>query len=314
MPKTAKNPADYILPLNMNGLSGRMIRMLPPKGKTSEILYIYGHHSSLERYFGVADYLNQYAGVTVPDLPGFGGMDPFYKIGEKPSLDNMADYLAAFIKLRYKNKRFSIAGFSLGFMIVTRMLQKHPEIAEKIDILLSQTGFTHKGDFVYNRRTFFIFRWTTSVLSNRLPAAFVKYIVFRPIFIRIAYKFLEPLFVKAANSKIRDGDKEEYKKRVDFEIHLWQCNDPRTYMDIAVSMFTLDLTGQHINLAVHHVTMDHDRYFNNVKVEQHMRAIYKDFQLVKSKGPAHAPSILATAKEAEPYIPRSLLRLLNKKN
>src|ERR1700691_2505061 len=133
MSKAAKNPADYILPLNMNGLSGRMIRMAAPAGVKREILFIYGHHASLERYFGVADLLNKYGAVTVPDLPGFGWMDPFYKIGEKPTLDNYADYLASFVKLRYKNKQFVVVGYSLGFVIATRMLQKYPELSKKVD-------------------------------------------------------------------------------------------------------------------------------------------------------------------------------------
>ena len=40
-------------------------------------------------------------------LPGLGGMDSFYSIGLKPSLDNMADYVASFIKLSYKRKKVS---------------------------------------------------------------------------------------------------------------------------------------------------------------------------------------------------------------
>jgi hypothetical protein len=70
MPKTAKNSADYILPLNMNGLEGRMLR-LPDSNKTGrEILFIYGQHSSLERWWGLAQALNTTGGVTMPDLPG----------------------------------------------------------------------------------------------------------------------------------------------------------------------------------------------------------------------------------------------------
>src|SRR3982751_3045218 len=96
---------DYIRPLEMNGLTGRMLHMPAPKNKKRDILLIYGHHSCLERMYGVAEDLNQYGAVTMPDLPGFGGMDSFYKIGMEPTLDNLADYLAAFIKLRYKGKK-----------------------------------------------------------------------------------------------------------------------------------------------------------------------------------------------------------------
>ncbi len=129
--------ADYILPLNINGLQGRMLRLPSTGRKKREIMYIYGHHSSLERNFGVAEYLNKYGSVTVPDLPGFGGMDSFYKISKEPTLDNMADYLASFIKLRYKKQKFTLTGLSLGFMIITRMLQRYPEIAKQVDVLVS---------------------------------------------------------------------------------------------------------------------------------------------------------------------------------
>lgn len=82
MPSVNKEPADYILPLYMNGLSGRVIRLPAPPEKKREILFIYGHHASLERIFGVAEYLNRYGAVTVPDLPGFGGMDSFTKLAK----------------------------------------------------------------------------------------------------------------------------------------------------------------------------------------------------------------------------------------
>ena len=184
MPKKAKDAADYILPLYMNGLSGRMMHLPAPAGKKREILYVYGHHSNLERWFGVAKLLNRYGSVTMPDLPGFGGMQPFYKIGEKATLDTMADYLAAFIKLRYRNKKIVIGGLSLGFVIVTKMLQKYPELTKKVDILVSFAGFVHKDDFIFKKSTFYLFRYGSSFFSRRLPAAFVQHLIFRRFLIR----------------------------------------------------------------------------------------------------------------------------------
>jgi pimeloyl-ACP methyl ester carboxylesterase len=197
MPKPHENMADYMLPLNINGLQGRMLRLPPPKGQRREIMYIYGHHASLERNFGVAEYLNRYGGVTVPDLPGFGGMDPFYKIGKKPTLDNMADYLAAFIKLRYKKKKFTLTGLSLGFVIITRMLQKYPELNKQVEYLVSFAGFAHKDDFKYKKSTYYLLKLSIKFFSLRLVAAFIKYVVFRGPFIRFGYAVFEPLFVKA---------------------------------------------------------------------------------------------------------------------
>src|SRR5687767_2102595 len=127
MNKAVQDPADYIVPLNMNGLRGRMLRVPTPKNKNREILAIYGHHALIERWWGLIQNLNEFGGVTMPDLPGFGGMDSFNKIDQKPTIDNYADYLAAFIKMRYKRQRITILGISFGFVVATRMLQRYPE-------------------------------------------------------------------------------------------------------------------------------------------------------------------------------------------
>jgi hypothetical protein len=76
MNKKTPEPADFIVPLRINGLNGRMLS-LPAKTKTTkEILFIYGQHSSLERWWGIALEMNKLGRVTVPDLPGLGGMTP----------------------------------------------------------------------------------------------------------------------------------------------------------------------------------------------------------------------------------------------
>lgn len=300
----------FLVPLNMNGLQGRMLRIPAPKNKKREILFIYGHHTSLERIFGVADILKDYGSVTIPDLPGFGGMESFYKIGEKPTLDNMADYLASFVKLRFPRKRFTLAGYSLGFMVVTRMLQKYPEIARQVDLLISVAGFTHKDDFKFKRRNFLILRGGASFFSRRLPAAFAKYIIFRGPFIRLGYRIGEAI---SFNAKLATQNETNRAQRIGFEVYLWQCNDLRTYMDIAVTMFKLNLTGEHVNLPVVHVSVDNDHYFSNVQVEQHMRSIYTNFKLVKAEAEVHSPSVIATAEDAAPFVPPALRRILSKK-
>ena len=158
MAKNPQNPADYIVPLNMNGLQGRMLHLPAPKGKNREILLIYGHHSSLERWWGLAQVLNRYGAVTMPDLPGFGGMESFYKIGKKPSIDNLADYLAAFVKLRYKRRRVTIVGMSFGFVIATRMLQRFPDLVKKVDLMISIVGFAHRDDFIFSKTRYWLHR------------------------------------------------------------------------------------------------------------------------------------------------------------
>ncbi len=309
MPKTTgKNPVDYILPLYMNGLAGRMLRMAPPKNKKREILFIYGHHASLERYFGVAELLNKYGGVTVPDLPGFGGMEAFYKIGEKANIDSLADYLAAFVKLRFRNKRFVIAGFSLGLPVITRMLQKYPELCQKIDMVVSIAGFSHSDDFSFSKKRYWIYRVGTRFFSYRLPALFYKHLVLRPIYIRYIYRHMFN-----AKQKFSGKKAQALKDAIEMEVKLWRDNDPRTYMATGHMMFTLRLPGNgHIDLPIYHAGVINDHYFDGLRVEQHMRMIYSDFHLGKIKTPTHAYSVVGTAKDAEPYIPKEFIRVMNK--
>lgn len=308
MKKAPINLADYIVPLNMNGMEGRMLRLPAPKSRTREILLIYGHHASIERMAGLAEELAKYGNVTLPDLPGLGGMDPFYAIGKKPTLDNMADYLAAFVNMRYRRKRVSIFAMSFGFIIVTRMLQKYPEIAKKIDLLVSIVGFAHKDDFVFTKRYYTTLRYTCTVLSMRMPAWIVKTFVLRGPVIRTAYKLVED-----SHAKLKDGDAEERKKRIDFEVNLWKINDIRTYADTAITMLTVDLCNKKVDLPVWHVAVEPDRYFNNHYVEQHLRIIFTDVEIVKSTMVGHAPTVVATAKDAAPFIPQRIRKEVAKK-
>ncbi len=305
--KTSKNIDDYIEPLYMNGLHGRMLRIPAPPRKKKEILLVYGHHASLERLFGLAQDLNRYGAITMPDLPGFGGMEPFYKLGEKPTLDNLADYLAAFVKLRYKHRRVTIMGMSMGFLVVTRMLQRYPELAKKVDLLISTVGFVHHDDFKFKRRNYLLMRYTATVFSNRLPAWFVKTFILRSPFIRATYNMMSD-----RHSKMKDANAEELKRRIDFEIVLWKCNDVRTYMDTTISMLTADLCNSQVDLPVAHVAVPGDRYFDNRVVEQHLGVIYKSVEMIETNVVAHAPTIIATAEDVAPFVPPKLRRMLAK--
>jgi pimeloyl-ACP methyl ester carboxylesterase len=313
MSKKPDKSANYILPLHMNGMSGRMLRLPPPKSKKREILYVYGHHSSLERTIGIAKFLNRYGAVTVPDLPGFGGMDTFYKIGEKPTLDNMADYLASFVKLRYKGKRFSIAGLSYGFVVVTRMLQKYPEISSKVDLVVSASGLTNKNEFRFKKRTFYLLKYASIIFTTRLAAGFVNVFILRKGPILVAYKVFEPIFIKREHSKLTNAEKDELKRRLSFEVDLWKMNEFRTYAATSVSLFTLDLSGTKVKLPVHHVYVKGDRYLNVRKAEKNMSQIYTKTYKYSANMPNHAPSVIAEVDEAAKFIPLGIKKLLAKK-
>jgi pimeloyl-ACP methyl ester carboxylesterase len=301
-------PAEYVMPLNMNGLRGRLLHMPPPKNKKREILMVYGHHSSLERWYSFAEVLNNYGGVTMPDLPGFGGMDSFYKIGEKPDLDTMADYLASVIKLRFKNRRITIAGVSYGFLIVTRMLQRYPDITKKVELLISVVGFAHNEDIVFSRLRKNLYFSIAKTFSQPVLAPLFRNLALHPAVLRTLYHKTHN-----AKNKFAGYSNEEKKNLTEFEIVLWRINDVRTYMETTISMLKVDNCKSQVDLPVWHVGVDVDNYFNNRLVEQHMRVIFNDFTYLKAPLDRHVPNILASKQESAKLFSPKLRRLLNKK-
>jgi pimeloyl-ACP methyl ester carboxylesterase len=308
MSQTKDSPADYIVPLDMNGLSGRMLHMPAPDGKKTEFLFVYGQHSSLERWWGLIQFISSYGAVTAPDLPGLGGMDSFYAIGKKPTIDNFADYLAAFMKMRYKNKQVVIVGMSLGFAIATRMLQRYPELKKNVSMFISLVGIVHGDDFSFPRGQYLFFRSLVSVMSHRLPALFFRYGCLNSFVLRAAYHRTPNAKHKFAAAR----NAEEHRRFMDVEIWLWQHNDVRTHAMTTIEMMKLDNCKQQLDIPVWHVTTDVDQYLDSHRVEQHLRIAFSEVHLLRSKLPHHAPSIIADVETAAPLIPEELRHHLKK--
>ncbi|MDB5170987.1 MAG: alpha/beta hydrolase [Candidatus Saccharibacteria bacterium] len=285
-----------------------MLNMPPPKGQTKEILFIYGHHSSLERWWGLMQVLNRYAGVTMPDMPGFGGMDSFYKIGKKPTIDNLADYLAAFVKLRYRRKKVIIAGMSFGFVVATRMLQRYPELTKKVTLMVSIVGFAHKDDFTFGRLRYNFYLNATRTLSHRLPAAVFRHVVLHPVILRNFYARTHNAKHKFAAAK----DAAEFEHLMDTEVSLWHDNDVRTWAFTSTQFLKFDNCDVRVKLPIWHISAKADHFFDNNLVEQHMRVIFTDFHSAEIDMKTHAPSVIADEKDAAPLVPAKLRRVLTK--
>jgi len=303
--EVAEKSAKYIKPIEINGMTGRMLDMPAPKGKTRNILFVYGHHSSIERCWGIMEELNQYGAVTMPDLPGFGGMDSLYKIGKHATVDNLADYLASFIKLRYKKRKVTLVGFSFGFVVITRMLQRYPDLQKRVDLVVSTVGFAHKDEFMFSKRRYWMYLNGARFFSRRIPALFFKNVFLNPWVIKTVYRHTHN-----AKSKFEGLSKDELKTMLDFEVHLWRCNEVRTYMRTTVEFLTLDNCTVQIPLPVWHVSVDADRYFDNRLVEEHLKIIYSKVNTAKAKLNSHAPSIIADKSVARGLIPYRIRNLL----
>lgn len=306
MPKlTPKTVDNYVAPLYMNGLQGRMLRMPPPRGKKAEFLLVYGHHGSLERCFGLAESFNEYGGVTVPDLPGFGGMKSFYHIGEKPDLDTLADYLAAFVKLRYRRSRLNIGGHSFGFLIVTRMLQKHPDIAERVDVIISITGFTRNDEFNLSRPKKFLYRSAARFFCHKLPSVFFRNVILHPSLIKFYYSR-----TASGKEKLEGLSREERARILRFEVHSWRSSDLRTYMMTVITMLSVDNCTQSVNAPVWHVMVNNDNYLDNRIVEQHLQVIFNGYYKIPTKMTRHSLGFIGDKKTAAPLMPPKLRMML----
>lgn len=309
MAKSTPNAADYIVPINMNGLRGRMLRLPAAKPSTNrEILVVYGHHALLERWWGLIQNFNSLGNITMPDLPGFGGMDSFYKIGQKPTLDNLADYLAAFCKLRYKRRRFTIIGISFGFVVATRMLQRYPELAKKVDLIVSNVGFSHHEDFLFSKPRILMYRTFGFLVSLPGIASLFRLLFLNSWVLRTAYQRTHNARHKFAAAAAES--QAMFDAVMETEVKLWNINDVRTHGFTTNEFLCLDNTKVRVDVPVCHVGVKGDYYFDNTRVEQHFRMIFKDYTGMQLDLKQHAPSVISTKKEAAVFVPPRVKKMV----
>lgn len=298
-------PKKYISPLSVNNLDGRILK-LPSESKRTPILLVYGHHSSLERMYNISRAFNDFGEVVVPDLPGFGGMTPLQDINIKPSIDNLADYLAMIVKEQFpRGKKFHLAGMSLGFVIALRMLQRHPDIQKQVKELVSVVGFTNKNDFNFTHARLKAFANLADVMSRRSPSKFFSRFILRKALIATTYHLRAK-----THPKMRGFSRKKRKKLIDFEVELWQNNEAQTYFSTMYEMLTLKSPKKSIDIPVHHVAVSADQYFNNQHIKKNMEKIFSSVSIHEAKMPNHAPTIIEDLKSARNIIPESLGEVL----
>lgn len=304
-----KDVDNFIQPLHINRLTGRVLRApsIRPSAKR-EILFIYGHHALIERWWPLLDLLRAYGTVTAPDLPGFGGMKSFNSISMQPTIDNYADYLAAFVKMRYNRRRLTIVAVSFGFVVATRMMQRYPEIASKVDLVVSEVGFMHRDDFLFGPMRRKLMSKAARLMATRPMALLIRRLFLNKYFIRWVYMKLP-----AGRRRFLDMNPAEITHYVDFEVRLWQTNDVRTHWLTTCEFLDLDNCGRQINVPVWHVASEGDHYFDNAIVEQHMRVVFEDYTQSSMRTKAHTPSILANKREIGVMLPKDLRRRLSEK-
>lgn len=251
-------------PLYMNHLEGRMVRLRNKKDST-EILFIGDLSANLEYWWGLIRALNDFGSVTVPDLPGIGGMTSFYKIGKRPSLDNFADYLSSFVKMSYRNRRIVIVGVGFGFAVVTRMLARNPDIAARVNLLISLGGYADHEDFISRHHSAYAYQLLGNLFAMRIPAAILKSTVYNRNLLR--HKYLHHISLPNSSSA--------KKVLAENEVQRWLSSDLRTFGAVVSQLTKFSNCQHHIPLNVTHVSLS-KKELNQNHIDQHLRIIFDD--------------------------------------
>jgi pimeloyl-ACP methyl ester carboxylesterase len=297
--KLTKN-INYVIPLNMNGLNGRMFKYSSKKEQPLDILFVYGHRSSLESCKGLIQLLCSLGNVTSPDLPGLGGMDSFYSIGKKPSLDNYAAYLASFMKMQHKRKKVVIVGLGYGFAVITRMLQRHPELQKNVKLVIAIKGYADDDDFKVAKFSRYEYLIITKIFSYRLSSFILQRVLLNRFMLKSAYSIIPIAKEKLSLEKIN--------KDLSSEINLWQINDVRTFMFSTNEIMMFSNCDLRVDLPLWHLVDSRDRLIDNSRAEQHLKVIYSDYRHFKNN--ARIVPIFSERKSVSAWISSSLKKEL----
>jgi len=270
--KYNQNISDYLEPYYINGLESRMLKTESRTTKRKNILFVYDLLDSLENSWELINDLRNFGHVSSVDLPGIGGMNSFYSIGYRPTIDNYADFLATFVKLRFKRGKIILAGKGFGFAVITRMLQKYPEIHKRTTTVLSINGHVHNNDFNISKTKIDLFKFVYNFLAIK-PMAYTSKKLFSNSFIyqKLNNKLLMKFLIYGVLNIEKDINsiKELFKK----------C-DASTHWLLVEQLLALDNCQHRLNIKLLHAYYGND-LINHSTQRQHFQVSYKSYKEYK---------------------------------
>lgn len=305
-------PENDLLPLEVGGLKGRLLKLSAKESEDKNILLVYGVHSSMERMYTTAKFHNRYGKVWMPDLPGFGGMDSFYKIGREPDLDSYADYLYTFIRTyKLDKKKIRIVAMSFGFLVVTRMLQKYPQLHDNIEFVVSFVGFGKTEDFSVDTFKKPIIKISLKLSNTKLGSWLIGTLLFNKVSLRVMFKLFR-LF--NPNPKYRHDSKREQDQATEMELELWSNNDARTkfYTYKVLSDFDLTKGQKPLPLDLYDIVTPTDQYFDSKSVNRTLSQLYRSSVMYMANLRLHAPSVIGDEEVVAKIYPDSIKKILAK--
>lgn len=295
---------DYVY----ESLKGRQLFMPARKKSDKTFLLIYGQHVSIERLLPMVQFLSNYGSVYLVDNPGFGNMQPSYKIGQKPSLDFYDGHLKqVFDEVLPDNQKITVVGISLGFQIITHFLQAYPEYTNRVKEVVSFVGFVKYSEMHLPKELKWLFKYVLAGFGQTWPGYILnRYFLFQPILLTPLHFALSPL-----NKKMNGKGLKVRWRHAKEQAWLWKYNDPRTHAYTGWQIITkTDLTKLRIDLTSYHIHVEDDQYIDNKLVIKNLGLIYSQVMPFKLDIPNHSPVDIEDEYKIAELVPKELVKIL----
>ncbi len=211
-----------------------------------------------------------------------------------------------FFKFKFSPKQtFSLIGFSFGFLVVTKFLQKYPKSHKNIQSLISVVGFVNGSTFKFTpvRRHLYL---RISTLIETKPGAYVLRLLFLNRWLLRSFY----AWTFSAKHKFKGYAHEKKKELLEMEIKLWHCNDVRTWAFTAKEMMTCDLTDKKVRHELYQLTVKSDQFLDVDSNKANLEKIYNRVVILDVELPTHAPTVIADIAEVNSLIPPALVDVL----
>jgi pimeloyl-ACP methyl ester carboxylesterase len=273
---------------------------------TRVFIIVYGQHASLERLEPLIAIFRTYGDVYAVDNPGFGGMEPAYKVGKYPDLTFQARHLQSFISQHIPDDRhLTIIGISYGFQIVAQLLNDYPNLQGRTEEVINMVGCLS-------------YRELDMPLSYKIPLIYLlafpgrtwlgsrvfKLIARRKVIIAV-YLLTKPIQVK-----LRGVSRQQAITYADEQARLWVDNDPRTHGAAAWDFVTKnDVSHLRLHVNAIHLSVPGDHIIDSERVKRSMEQVFDRVHSFDIALDNHAPLDLS-ADDIEAIIPKGLAEIL----
>lgn len=277
-------------------------------GAKRTFVLVYGQHATIERLMPIIDSLRVFGDVYLPDNPGFGGMEPAYKIKRYPDLPFYAEHLNHFIdNYVAPDRQLTLFGISYGFQMLTQLLHDYPDLSTRVENLISFVGFASHHDFHMAKRISIpLMYMLTNSGRTRLGAAMYDRILNERLIVAV-YSLTKPI-----QAKFKTLPKDEARRYAKEQAWLWLVNDNRTHGVTAWDFFKRnDLTGYRLDVDTLHVGVPNDHLINNKRIVHELADMFTRFTAYELNLDNHAPLDVDTPEKVMELMPTKLQTTLS---